>query len=274
MTFLSEILLLAGAAIGVYAGMLLLVRAFKTSLVWGLVSTLVPLGNIIFMFVHWSKGRRPFIAHIIALVLLTGGCIASPGVIKSLPPAMQVALGRHQDPVPHPEDFSAEITSTQDHGDQLQQQIASQVNNLTSQYNDLAKRRALLKAGDTLATAAFNRDAASYTARKKQLDTLRAESVANDGQLTALLQKQADFETKTYAAAHSVTVYGTLTCPACRMAREYLTSKGVAFRDVDVEHDPQGAAEFQQRGGGGVPMVVINGAQMTGFSSAWVDDHL
>jgi glutaredoxin len=131
-----------------------------------------------------------------------------------------------------------------------------------------------LKAGDSQATAAFNRDAAAYTARKVQLDTLRAQSQANDNQLTDLLQKQADFQAQAYAAAHAVIVYGTLTCPACRMAREYLSSKGVAFRDVDIEHDPQGAAEFQQRGGGGVPMIVINGAQFTGFSSAWVDDHL
>lgn len=279
MTFLSGFLLVSASAAATYAAILLLVRAFRTSLAWGLITLLVPLGNVVFIFAHWAQGRRPFVAHIIALALLAGAVCSSPALMKSFPPAMQLSIGQHPSAAPagqgdQPEDLNAEIAAAQAGTARLQQQVASAITSLTSVYNDLATRRAQLKPGDQQATAAFNRDAAAYTARKKQLDALRTEAQANDAQLSALLEKRAEVAAKSLADSRNIVMYGTSWCPACKMARQYLDSKGVAYRDVDVEHDPGGAAEFRQRGGGPIPMIVMNGDQTTGFNSAWVDAHL
>ena len=40
-----------------------------------------------------------------------------------------------------------------------------------------------------------------------------------------------------------VTVYTTPTCPYCRMAKDYLTQRGVAYVERDVAADPAAAAE-------------------------------
>jgi len=285
MPFSSLLLLVLGSIAGIYAAIVLLVRAFRTSLVWGLVSLFVPLGGLVFIIMHWEQGRKPFIAHLIGIALAVGGYCTLPKAMRPPMPGAQVAA--HEQPSaaptdradrPEPRDaltnLNAEITKVQADGAWLQQEEISQTNNLTSVYNDLAARRAQLKPGDQAATAAFNRDAAAYTARKKQLETLREEERANDETLSNLLEKRTGLAAKTAADSPSVTVYGTQWCPACKMARQYLSAKGVPYRDVDVEHSPQGAAEFQQRGGGGVPLIVINGQQATGFNSAWVDAHL
>lgn len=279
MSILGTLLFVLGSLTALYAAVLLLVRAFKTSLVWGLVSFFVPFGNLVFIVANWSEGRRPFVAHLVALGLIGGSLCLSPNLMKLIAPDIHLAGRAQPAATPSPEgdllqDVNAQITKTQQDGLVLQQQVTAQTNSLIPIYTDLATRRANLKPGDQQATAAFNHDAAAYTARKKQLDALRQQAQSNDEQLSTLLEKRTAIAARIAAENPGVIIYGTSWCPACKMARDYLNSKGVAYRDVDVEHSPEGAAEFRQRGGGGVPMIVIKGDQMTGFSSAWVDAHL
>jgi mycoredoxin len=273
----SFLLLVPGAVTAIYAAILLLIRAFKTSLAWGLIALFVPLGSVVFIFAHWGKGRRPFFAHLIALAFLGGFFCTLPSAARAS--VMQLVMHQYPNPARNDQarqsaDFDAQITKAREDALRLQQEIASETTSLTGDYNDLAKRRGQLRPGDQPAIAAFNRDAAAYTARKTQLNALRVEAQKNDGTLSDLLDKRATLVAKAAAEGPKVTVYGTQWCPACKTAREYLNSKGVAYRDVDVEHSSEGAAEFEQRGGGGVPMIVINDQQATGFSSAWVDAHL
>ncbi|MFH1126291.1 MAG: glutaredoxin domain-containing protein [Candidatus Altiarchaeota archaeon] len=64
----------------------------------------------------------------------------------------------------------------------------------------------------------------------------------------------------------NVTVYGTLTCPYCKMAREYLNSKNVKFNDIDVGKDREAAKEMVKKSGQmGVPVLDINGKIIVGF---------
>jgi len=269
------LLLVLGWGIGIYGGILLLVRAFRTSIVWGLVALFVPLGNLVFICTHWLDGRRPLVAGVVSLVLLALGVCASPNPMKTLAPVLtrlHVAPGAAEASDPAAE-LDTQINRVRDESGRLEQEVDSETQSLVGIYNGLAKRRAALKAGDHAATAAFNRDAAAYTARKRQLDAMRGQLSLNEGELPELLAKRAAL-TESIRKAHSITIYGTSWCPACKMAREYLQNKGIAYQDIDVEHDADGAREFQRRGGGGVPMIVINGEQMTGFDQGWVDAHL
>lgn len=56
-----------------------------------------------------------------------------------------------------------------------------------------------------------------------------------------------------------IKVYSTMTCPYCKMLKDYLTEKGVAFENAFVDQDEAARAEMMQASGGflGVPFTVI-----------------
>lgn len=57
-----------------------------------------------------------------------------------------------------------------------------------------------------------------------------------------------------------VLIYSTKTCPFCKMEKEYLTSKGVAFENIFVDDDEKKAQEMIDKSGQmGVPVTVITG---------------
>ena len=67
------------------------------------------------------------------------------------------------------------------------------------------------------------------------------------------------------AAAHSVVLYGTRTCGYCKVTRKILNENNFAFLDVDVDKSEEGAKQFRELGGNGVPLLLINGKRMNGF---------
>ena len=36
----------------------------------------------------------------------------------------------------------------------------------------------------------------------------------------------------------AITIYSTTWCPDCRRAKNFLKDRGVAFREINIEHDP------------------------------------
>jgi glutaredoxin len=65
-----------------------------------------------------------------------------------------------------------------------------------------------------------------------------------------------------------VELYITSWCPACQKARAYLQRRGIPFKAYDVEKDP-GAARRKKMidPREGVPLAVINGQKILGFSA-------
>lgn len=61
-------------------------------------------------------------------------------------------------------------------------------------------------------------------------------------------------------------LYGTSWCGYCKKARRYFESKGIPFRDLDVEKDAAARREFEALGGKGVPVIVRGERRMNGFS--------
>ena len=69
----------------------------------------------------------------------------------------------------------------------------------------------------------------------------------------------------------SAVLYLAAWCGYCTKARAYLASKGIAYRDVDID-SRDGMAAFAQVGGGtGVPLLVAAGHTVRGFSVAAYD---
>ena len=72
-----------------------------------------------------------------------------------------------------------------------------------------------------------------------------------------------------------VKIYSTPTCPYCKMAKDYLSSKGVSYQDIDVSSN-QAAREEMVRVSGqmGVPVIVMNSEVLVGFDKPRIDSLL
>jgi glutaredoxin 3 len=69
-----------------------------------------------------------------------------------------------------------------------------------------------------------------------------------------------------------VVVYSAPWCAFCHMAKEYLASKKVAFTDIDVEKDPDGArAIVEKTGQAGIPVIEIGTEVILGFDRQSID---
>lgn len=65
-----------------------------------------------------------------------------------------------------------------------------------------------------------------------------------------------------------VTVYTTSWCPYCKKAKDFLVAKGVAFTEYDVEADRAAKRDKDRLApGAGVPVAVIDGRVIEGFSA-------
>ena len=72
-------------------------------------------------------------------------------------------------------------------------------------------------------------------------------------------------------SSNEAILFTTAWCGYCRQARAYLASKGVAYRDVDIE-TKHGLVEYVRAGGTkGVPLLVANKKRVLGFSTAGYD---
>lgn len=69
------------------------------------------------------------------------------------------------------------------------------------------------------------------------------------------------------AATRGVTLYSAVWCGYCRKAKAWLAEHGVAYANVDIDA-PGGAQALAQAGGGtGIPVLVVDGRPIGGFSA-------
>jgi len=72
-----------------------------------------------------------------------------------------------------------------------------------------------------------------------------------------------------------VKVYSTPTCPYCKMVKEYLSSKGVTFANIDVSVDKAASEEMIKISGQmGVPVIVVDNEVITGFDKGAINKAL
>lgn len=79
--------------------------------------------------------------------------------------------------------------------------------------------------------------------------------------------------TEEQRAKLDITLYSTTWCGYCKKARRWLTSADLPFVEKDIEKDPAANAEYQEAGRGyrGVPLIVVNGTPLRGFSRPAVE---
>ncbi|GAY76829.1 glutaredoxin and related proteins [Sporolactobacillus inulinus] len=65
---------------------------------------------------------------------------------------------------------------------------------------------------------------------------------------------------------NEITVYTTNTCPYCHMVKNFLSEKGMLFKEVNVQQDPAaGQRLVETTGQMGVPQTNVNGQWVLGF---------
>lgn len=74
--------------------------------------------------------------------------------------------------------------------------------------------------------------------------------------------------------SENVLVYSTPTCPFCDKVKQYLESKGVDYKEVDLTQDMEARDEFLRKGHRGVPVTVVGEEEIVGFDTAKLDEAL
>jgi glutaredoxin 3 len=71
-----------------------------------------------------------------------------------------------------------------------------------------------------------------------------------------------------------VLVYTTENCPFCVRAKALLDARGVSYREMNLERDPDGRAELvKQTGMMTFPQVIIDGELVGGFQETLAADR-
>jgi len=64
-----------------------------------------------------------------------------------------------------------------------------------------------------------------------------------------------------------VKVYSTAWCVYCKMAKDFLKENNIKFEDINVQENPEAAAEMiEKTGQTGVPVIEIDGKIVIGFN--------
>jgi glutaredoxin len=72
----------------------------------------------------------------------------------------------------------------------------------------------------------------------------------------------------------NIVIYTSRGCGSCRRALAYLDGKGISYVHKDITNDPEARREFRAKGGGGVPLIEVNGEAMRGFNASRFDQLL
>ncbi|MEG5267227.1 glutaredoxin family protein [Pseudomonas sp. JDS28PS106] len=62
-----------------------------------------------------------------------------------------------------------------------------------------------------------------------------------------------------------VVIYATDWCGYCKQTRRFLDSKGIPFREYDIEKSEEGRKAYEALGGRGIPMIDVNGTLIRGY---------
>ena len=75
-------------------GIIILIKAFQESVLWGLGSIFIPFVSLIFVIKFWDRCKKPFLYSLGALVVyLIGMALLAPSMVDASNAALQDAAG-------------------------------------------------------------------------------------------------------------------------------------------------------------------------------------
>lgn len=85
---MGMILLAVGGLIMFVGFIWMVINAFKTSLVWGICSLLIPLVAMVFAILNWSTNKTAFLIWLAGLVIYIVGMVMYMPTLQSTMPPM------------------------------------------------------------------------------------------------------------------------------------------------------------------------------------------
>jgi glutaredoxin len=64
----------------------------------------------------------------------------------------------------------------------------------------------------------------------------------------------------------TIILYSATWCGYCRAARDFLNKSGMAYTEYDIEKSDTGKAAYNDLGGGGIPIMIVGGETLRGWS--------
>ena len=69
----------------------------------------------------------------------------------------------------------------------------------------------------------------------------------------------------------TVIMYSTSWCGYCKKAARHFRSKGIRFKEYDIEKNKKAAKAYKKLNGRGVPLILVGKKRMTGFNPTRFD---
>ena len=76
------------------------------------------------------------------------------------------------------------------------------------------------------------------------------------------------------AKAQSVVIYSASWCGVCAKAKRYMQQHNIAYTDYDIETSAKGKRDYARMNGNGVPILMVGGKRMDGFSAGRLEAML
>ncbi len=77
------------------------------------------------------------------------------------------------------------------------------------------------------------------------------------------------------SSALKVLIYSSSTCPYCYVVKDYLTSKGITFEEIDLDEQPKKRKEMEEISGQkNIPVILINNEAVCGWRKEEIDKLL
>ena len=103
------------------------------------------------------------------------------------------------------------------------------------------------------------------TLKKFLLIMLVVVAYQNWGKIEHFFTPSSAAATHTLAQAN-VVLYATDWCGYCKKTRRFLDSKGIPYKEFDIEKSAEGRKAYEALGGRGIPLIDVNGTLIRGFS--------
>ena len=116
-------------------------------------------------------------------------------------------------------------------------------------------------------------DAKSATALKfadAPVTSLPESVLKNQAEFAKGMQNQPA-QAKIIDPSGPTTLFSASWCGYCTQAKVYLRTKGIAFRELDIDTPAGGRAYFEAGGQRGVPLIMADGKRLSGFSTGAYD---
>lgn len=82
---MGMILSILGIVIALVGGIWLLVKAFQTSILWGLGCLFLAPVQLVFIIMHWGEAKKPFLIYLAGIILMVLGAVLGAPALENLP---------------------------------------------------------------------------------------------------------------------------------------------------------------------------------------------